>query len=115
VTDGLDCCVPVPNDVAVSISDTPDPAVVGGPLTYTITVVNTGPATANGVTVVDVLPPSFNLQSLNVSPPVGLNGRGTSGGGTINLGSSGITRGFFIGWFEGTGKKTKELLKWKPG
>jgi hypothetical protein len=30
-------------------------------------------------------------------------------------GSSGITRGFFIGWFEGTGKKTKELLKWKPG
>jgi hypothetical protein len=32
-----------------------------------------------------------------------------------NSGSSGITRGFFIGWFEGTGKKTKELLKWKPG
>jgi hypothetical protein len=30
-------------------------------------------------------------------------------------GSSGITRGFFIGWFEGTGKQAKELLVWNPG
>jgi transposase len=37
------------------------------------------------------------------------------GGRSSFSGSSGITRGFFIGWFEGTGKKTKELLKWKPG
>jgi hypothetical protein len=30
-------------------------------------------------------------------------------------GSSGITRGFSIGWCEGTGKKTKEFLEWNPG
>ena len=30
-------------------------------------------------------------------------------------GSSGITRGFFIGWFEGTGKKAKEFIGWNPG
>jgi hypothetical protein len=31
------------------------------------------------------------------------------------IGSSGITRGFFIGWFEGTGKKAKEFIGWNPG
>ena len=31
------------------------------------------------------------------------------------MGSSGITRGFFIGWFEGTGKKAKEFIGWNPG
>ena len=30
-------------------------------------------------------------------------------------GSSGITRGFFIGWFEGTGKKAKEFIGSNPG
>jgi hypothetical protein len=30
-------------------------------------------------------------------------------------GFSGITRGFSIGWCEGTGKKTKEFLEWNPG
>jgi hypothetical protein len=33
----------------------------------------------------------------------------------LNIGSSGITRGFSIGWCEGTGKKTKEFLEWNPG
>ena len=33
----------------------------------------------------------------------------------VFLGSSGITRGFFIGWFEGTGKKAKEFIGWNPG
>jgi hypothetical protein len=35
--------------------------------------------------------------------------------GVSQRGSSGITRGFFIGWFEGTGKKAKELIGWNPG
>jgi hypothetical protein len=35
--------------------------------------------------------------------------------GELFLGSSGITRGFSIGWCEGTGKKTKEFLEWNPG
>jgi uncharacterized repeat protein (TIGR01451 family) len=84
VTDGLDCCVPVSNDIAVGISASPDPAVVGATLTYTITVVNTGPTAANNVMVTDALPPGFSLQSLTTSPPVGLNGHGTSGS-TITL------------------------------
>ena len=88
VTDGFDCCVPVPNDIAVGISDSPDPAVVGGTLTYTITVVNTGPSTANNVTVVEALPPGFTLQSLAVLPPVALSRHGTSGGTiTLDIGS----------------------------
>jgi hypothetical protein len=33
----------------------------------------------------------------------------------LKMGSSGITRGFSIGWCEGTGKKTKEFLEWNPG
>jgi len=33
----------------------------------------------------------------------------------VLMGSSGITRGFSIGWCEGTGKKTKEFLEWNPG
>jgi hypothetical protein len=38
-----------------------------------------------------------------------------AGVGASILGSSGITRGFSIGWCEGTGKKTKEFLEWNPG
>ena len=41
--------------------------------------------------------------------------RGCSGRRCPHQGSSGITRGFFIGWFEGTGKKAKEFIGWNPG
>jgi uncharacterized repeat protein (TIGR01451 family) len=105
VTDGFDCCVPVPNDIAVSVSDSPDPAVLGGSLTYTITVVNTGPSTANNVTLVDTLPPGFTLQSLTYSPPVALSGHGTSGGTiTFNVGTlpGGSTAGITIGGTPGS-------------
>jgi virginiamycin B lyase len=42
-------------DLAIGKSDSPDPVVVGSPLTYTITVTNHGPSTANGVTMTDSL------------------------------------------------------------
>jgi uncharacterized repeat protein (TIGR01451 family) len=38
------------------LSDSPDPAPVGGSLTYTATVMNHGPADASTVTLTDTLP-----------------------------------------------------------
>jgi len=51
------CCVPTNAvDVRISASDSPDPLVVGHPLTYTLNVTNTGPASATGVIVTNILP-----------------------------------------------------------
>ncbi len=50
-TTGLNIFAAAPSvaDLSVSITDTPDPARVGQPVTYTITVANLGPAVATGV------------------------------------------------------------------
>ncbi|MDY7079798.1 MAG: hypothetical protein SXV54_23185 [Chloroflexota bacterium] len=45
-------------DLAVAKSDAPDPATVGYPLTYTVTVTNDGPSAATGVILTDTLPVS---------------------------------------------------------
>jgi uncharacterized repeat protein (TIGR01451 family) len=50
-------------DLAISLSDSPDPLLLGNYLTYTITVSNRGPATATGLVVVDALPPAVNFIS----------------------------------------------------
>lgn len=50
-------------DLSITKSDSPDPATVGGTLTYTITVTNNGPGTAKNVTVTDTLPGSVTLIS----------------------------------------------------
>ncbi len=54
-------------DVAVSISDAPDPATVGSPLTYTITIANAGPSTATGVNVTDTLAAGLSFVSATSS------------------------------------------------
>ena len=50
-------------DLAVTITDNPDPVIRGGLLTYTVTVTNHGPAAATGVQLDNPLPPLeiFNI------------------------------------------------------
>src|SRR6266536_5594892 len=43
-------------DVALTITDSPDPVAVGANLTYTVTATNNGPGTATGVVVTDPHP-----------------------------------------------------------
>jgi uncharacterized repeat protein (TIGR01451 family) len=48
-------------DVAVTMTDSPDPVNTGAYLTYTITIVNNGPGNAAGVAMTDSLPASVNF------------------------------------------------------
>jgi len=50
-------------DLAIGLLDSPNPLQLGGYLTYTITVSNSGPATATGVIAYDTLPPTVNFIS----------------------------------------------------
>jgi uncharacterized repeat protein (TIGR01451 family) len=51
------CCSPSA-DLAVALTDSPDPVLTGQSLTYTLTVTNLGPVTASSVTLTDTLPAS---------------------------------------------------------
>jgi uncharacterized repeat protein (TIGR01451 family) len=53
----------------ISLTDAPDPVLVGSNLTYTITITNLGRATATGVVVFDTLPPTVNF--ISASPASG--------------------------------------------
>jgi uncharacterized repeat protein (TIGR01451 family) len=70
-------------DLGITKTDSPDPVGAGQMITYILTVVNHGPATATGVTVNDTLNPAFNF--ISMSPSQG----SCSGTSTItcNLGS----------------------------
>jgi uncharacterized repeat protein (TIGR01451 family) len=61
---------PPTTDLAVSLADAPDPALVGGKLTYTVNVINNGPSTASGVTVTNLLPVSVVVQNASSSQGV---------------------------------------------
>ena len=54
-------------DVAVVATDSPDPARIGSPLTYTLLVTNGGPGSAANVVLTDVLPLSLNFVSCSMS------------------------------------------------
>ncbi len=48
-------------DVSIAKDDAPDPVVAGEPLTWTLTIDNTGPSVAEAVVVTDLLPPGVSL------------------------------------------------------
>ncbi|MCH8991827.1 MAG: DUF11 domain-containing protein, partial [Acidobacteria bacterium] len=56
-------------DLSVAKTDSPDPAIAGGQLTYTITVTNLGPSDASGVTVTDTLPAAVTFVSSTPGSP----------------------------------------------
>jgi uncharacterized repeat protein (TIGR01451 family) len=67
-TSEFSACVPVAAvtgaaDLSISIEDSPDPVVIGTPLTYHLTVANHGPDPAVNVVVSDVLPPNVAVVS----------------------------------------------------
>jgi uncharacterized repeat protein (TIGR01451 family) len=74
---------PVAN-MALSKTDSPDPVLVGGTLTYTLTAQNLGPSSGTGVTVTDTLPAGVSYQS--ATPSQGSCSQ-TSGTVTCNLGT----------------------------
>jgi uncharacterized repeat protein (TIGR01451 family) len=72
---------PTDADLAVTKTGTPDPVFPGDNLTYTLTVVNNGPADAATVSLDDTLPSQTNFQSLSspggwscTAPAVGATG-----------------------------------------
>jgi uncharacterized repeat protein (TIGR01451 family) len=79
-----------PTDLALSKSDSPDPATVNSNLTYTVSVANRGPNDATDVVVTDTLPSQVNFVSATSSA-----GTCNRSGGTVtcNLGqvNSGVT------------------------
>lgn len=54
-------------DLRVTKSDSPDPVVVGGLLTYTVEVANLGPNAATGVVLSDTLPASVDFVSASAT------------------------------------------------
>jgi uncharacterized repeat protein (TIGR01451 family) len=87
---GLNPGVPAQADVQmVSNVDAPDPATVGQPLTYTLTVRNNGPDPAAGVTVTDTIPATTAFVSAQPSPGCAFaSGTVTCPLGTLTLGAT---------------------------
>ena len=54
---------PITADLKITMTDIPDPVIVGEPLEYTITVTNIGSHSASNIRVTDILPPWFQLTS----------------------------------------------------
>ncbi len=55
-------------DLSVTVTDTPDPAVVGNTITYTYTVTNNGPDNAAGVILEETLPVGTSFDPLGSDP-----------------------------------------------
>lgn len=54
-------------DLALTLTDFPDPVAPGKSLAYRLTVINHGPAVATGVTLTDTLPTSVSIESMSSS------------------------------------------------
>lgn len=60
-------------DLSVALAANPNPALIGGVLTYSISVTNNGPSTASAVVVTNTLPLGVSLVSANTSQGTSLN------------------------------------------
>lgn len=78
------------SDLAVSMVASPDPALTGSNLTYTITVTNYGPSTAKAVILSQTLPTGAIFVSATTSQGISQYSGGTV---TCNFGSIGALRG----------------------
>ncbi len=75
-------------DLAVVVTDAPDPATTGGPVTYTIAITNYGPATATSVVLTNLLPSAASLPIVSGPGTHTLNGNVLSSVlGSLALGS----------------------------
>ena len=74
-------------NLGITKTDLADPVVAGNNVTYTITVTNTGPSAATGVTVTDVLPANLTFVSATPSQGTATNASGTITGAIGNLAS----------------------------
>ncbi|HEY3484641.1 MAG TPA: DUF11 domain-containing protein, partial [Ilumatobacteraceae bacterium] len=84
---------------------TPDRPAPGDPVTYQITYANTGPDTALGVIVTDVVPPGLTNVSVVGTPPVTPAGPNTWSVGALDPGDSGfitITANVDVAAIDGT-------------
>ena len=82
-------------DLGVAGSGSPDPVPGGGELTYTLTVANTGPATANSVSLSDAVPAgtTFVSASQTSGPTFTLTSPAAGGGGTFTATRSTLASG----------------------
>ena len=71
-------------DLSITKTDSDDPATVDDPFSYTLTVVNDGPSTATGVTIVDTLPATVILDGVTPSQGTFSNASNVV---TINIGT----------------------------
>jgi uncharacterized repeat protein (TIGR01451 family) len=74
VSDGL--TLP-PDDISVTVTDSPDPVAIGVNLTYLIKLTNTGPSTATAVLLTNILPAGVTLVSNTPSAGTCANINGT--------------------------------------
>ncbi len=75
-------------DLAVALTDAPDPVAVGSNLIYSITITNAGPSAATGVTLTNVLPGTVNFVSATPSQ-----GTCNNAGNTVTCVLGGLSAG----------------------
>ncbi|MEH2068768.1 MAG: Ig-like domain-containing protein [Nostoc sp.] len=80
-------------DLSISLADSPDPVIVGNPLTYTLTVNNNGTANASGISVQYTLPSGVTFNGTTVANGFTASqsaGVVTFSGGSINASDTAI-------------------------
>lgn len=83
-------------DLSVTKTHSPNPAVAGQPLDFTVTVTNNGPGVASTATVVDQLPPKVSFVADTLTPPEGCTAAGQKVTCTLGPIGSGESRTFTI-------------------